>query len=66
VALDQALERLERIDPQQSKIVELKFFSGLNVDETAAVLGISAATVKRDWSVAKAWLHREISGTTIR
>jgi RNA polymerase sigma factor (TIGR02999 family) len=62
VALDEALERLAEIDEQQSRIVELRFFSGLTVDETAEVLGISAATVKRDWSMAKAWLHREISG----
>jgi RNA polymerase sigma factor (TIGR02999 family) len=62
VALDEALNRLAKIDPQQSKVVELRFFSGLNVEETAEVLGISPATVKRDWSVAKAWLHREISG----
>lgn len=62
VALDEALERLAQIDPQQSKIVELRFFSGMSVEETAEVLGISPATVKRDWSVAKAWLHREISG----
>jgi RNA polymerase sigma factor (TIGR02999 family) len=60
VELDQALNRLAEIDPQQSKIVELRFFSGLNVEETAAALNISPATVKRDWSVAKAWLHREI------
>jgi len=58
--IDEALTRLAAIDQQQSRIVELRFFSGLSVDETAAVLGISAATVKRDWSVAKAWLHREI------
>jgi RNA polymerase sigma factor (TIGR02999 family) len=62
VALDEALERLARIDEQQSRIVELRFFSGLTVEETGEVLGISAATVKRDWSMAKAWLHREISG----
>jgi RNA polymerase sigma factor (TIGR02999 family) len=62
VALSEALDRLERIDEQQSKIVELRFFSGLTVEETAAVLDISPATVKRDWSMAKAWLHREISG----
>src|SRR5207244_7702393 len=62
VALDEALNRLAKIDPQQSRVVELRFFSGLNVEETAEVLGISPATVKRDWSVAKAWLHREISG----
>ena len=61
VALDEALERLAEIDEQQSKIVELRFFSGLTVEETAAVLGISPATVKRDWSMAKAWLHRKVS-----
>ena len=61
VALDEALERLSEIDEQQSRIVELRFFSGLTVDETAEVLAISPATVKRDWSMAKAWLHREIS-----
>jgi RNA polymerase sigma factor (TIGR02999 family) len=61
VALDEALDRLAEIDEQQSKIVELRFFSGLTVEETAEVLAISPATVKRDWSVAKAWLHREIS-----
>jgi RNA polymerase sigma-70 factor, ECF subfamily len=61
VELDEALNRLEKIDPQQSKIVELRFFSGLNVEETAAALQISPATVKRDWKVAKAWLYREIS-----
>ena len=62
VALDEALERLAEIDQQQSRIVELRFFSGLTVAETAEVLSISTATVKRDWSMAKAWLHREISG----
>jgi len=61
VAIDRALEKLNKIDEQQSKIVELRFFSGLTVEETATVLGISPATVKRDWSMAKAWLHREIS-----
>ena len=61
VELDEALNRLEKIDSQQSKIVELRFFSGLNVEETAAALQISPATVKRDWKVAKAWLYREIS-----
>ena len=61
VELDQALDRLAEIDPQQSRIVELRFFSGLSVEETAEVLRISPATVKRDWSMAKAWLHREIS-----
>ena len=62
IAVDQALERLSKIDEQQSKIVELRFFSGLTVEETAEVLKISPATVKRDWSMAKAWLHREIRG----
>ncbi|HKE56690.1 MAG TPA: sigma-70 family RNA polymerase sigma factor [Pyrinomonadaceae bacterium] len=61
VALDQALERLGKVDEQQARVVELRFFSGLTVEETAEVLSISAATVKRDWSMAKAWLHREIT-----
>ena len=60
VALDEALARLAEVDEQQSRIVELRFFSGLTVEETAEVLSISPATVKRDWSMAKAWLHREI------
>jgi RNA polymerase sigma-70 factor, ECF subfamily len=64
VALDEALDRLAKIDLQQSRVVELRFFSGLNVEETAEALRISPATVKRDWSVAKAWLYREISGST--
>jgi RNA polymerase sigma-70 factor (ECF subfamily) len=58
--VDEALHRLAEMDPRQGKIVELRFFGGLTVDETAAVLGISAKTVKRDWSVAKAWLHGEL------
>jgi RNA polymerase sigma factor (TIGR02999 family) len=62
VAVDEALNRLAEIDEQQSRVVELRFFSGLTVEETAAVMGISPATVKRDWSMAKAWLHRELSG----
>ena len=62
VALDEALNRLAKIDLQQSRVVELRFFSGLNVEETAEALRVSPATVKRDWSVAKAWLYREISG----
>ena len=56
VALDDALNSLAKIDPQQSRIVELRFFTGLTVEETAEVLGISPATVKRDWVTAKAWL----------
>ncbi len=61
VALDEALTRLAEIDPQQSQIVELRFFSGLSVEETAKVLDVSERTVKRDWNVAKAWLRRELS-----
>jgi len=61
VALDEALTRLAEIDEQQSRVVELRFFSGLTVEETAEVMHISPATVKRDWSMAKAWLHRELS-----
>jgi RNA polymerase sigma-70 factor, ECF subfamily len=57
VALDEALTRLAALDPQQARIVELRFFGGLTIEETAEVLQISAATVKREWSMAKAWLH---------
>ena len=60
--LDQALERLAQLDPRQSQVVELRYFGGLTVEETAQVLGISAKTVKRDWSVARAWLRRELTG----
>lgn len=60
VALDSALQRLEAMDPQQGKVVELRFFGGLTVEETAQALDISVATVKREWAVAKAWLHREL------
>lgn len=57
IALDEALTRLAEIDRQQAKIVELRYFSGLSIEETAKVLGISPATVKRDWAMAKAWLR---------
>lgn len=60
LAIDEALTKLAAIDLQQAQIVELRFFSGLSVEETAAALGISPRTVKRDWSVARAWLRREI------
>jgi DNA-directed RNA polymerase specialized sigma24 family protein len=60
LVLDNALSQLAERDSQQSRIVELRFFAGLTVEETAALLGISAATVKRDWSMAKAWLSRQI------
>ena len=62
VRLDEALSALNELDPQQSRIVELRFFGGLSIEETAEVIGISPATVKRDWSMAKAWLHREMEG----
>ena len=62
VALDDALEDLSKLDPQQGRIVELRFFAGLSIEETAEVLHISPATVKRDWVTAKAWLFREMSG----
>jgi RNA polymerase sigma-70 factor, ECF subfamily len=60
VALDEALEKLARVDTRQSRVVELRFFGGLTVDETATVLGISPKTVKREWSMAKAWLYGEV------
>jgi len=63
IALDTSLTKLEQIDPQQCRIVELRFFSGLSIEDTADALGISPATVKRDWAMVKAWLYREISGS---
>jgi RNA polymerase sigma factor (TIGR02999 family) len=61
VALDDALMDLAKIDPQQSRIVELRYFAGLNIEETAEVIGVSPATVKREWGTAKAWLRSELS-----
>lgn len=61
LALNEALDRLAAKDGQLAKVVELRFFSGLDVVETAEVLGISESTVKRDWQMAKAWLHRELT-----
>lgn len=61
VALDDALETLTLMDLQQGRIVELRFFGGLSIEETARVMGISPATVKRDWKVAKAWLYRQLA-----
>jgi len=58
--LDEALQKLEKLDPQQGRIVELRFFGGLSIEDTANVLSISPATVKRDWAAARAWLFREI------
>jgi RNA polymerase sigma factor (TIGR02999 family) len=61
VALDDVLNELARFDPQQARIVELRFFGGLSIEETSAVMKISPATVKRDWATARAWLYREMS-----
>jgi RNA polymerase sigma factor (TIGR02999 family) len=61
VALDDALRDLGKLDPQQSRLVELRFFAGLSIEESAELLGVSPATVKREWTAAKAWLYREIS-----
>jgi RNA polymerase sigma factor (TIGR02999 family) len=61
LALDQCLQKLERLDPQQNQIVELRYFGGLSIEETAATLGISPATVKREWVTARAWLLRELA-----
>jgi RNA polymerase sigma factor (TIGR02999 family) len=64
LTLDDALTRLAALDPQQARIVELRFFTGLTVEETGAALGISSATVKREWAIAKAWLHHELAQTS--
>ena len=61
VALDEALSRLAKIDPRQSRVVELRFFGGMTEEETAEVLGVSSRTVKRDWSMARAWLYGELN-----
>jgi RNA polymerase sigma-70 factor (ECF subfamily) len=62
VALDDSLNSLASFDIQQGRIVELRFFGGLSIEETAEVLGVSPATVKRDWAMAKAWLYRDMTG----
>jgi RNA polymerase sigma factor (TIGR02999 family) len=59
--LDRALTRLEALDPDQARIIELRFFGGLTIDETAAALSVSPATIKREWTVAKGWLLRELT-----
>lgn len=61
LALDEALDRLNGIDAQQVRIVELRYFGGLSLDETADIMKVSRATVARDWNVARAWLHRELT-----
>jgi RNA polymerase sigma factor (TIGR02999 family) len=60
--LDEALNKLATIDPQAARIVELRYFAGLTIEETAEVLKISPMTIKREWATARAWLHREIAG----
>jgi len=66
IAWDEVLQRLEQLDRRQGRIVELRFFAGLNVEEVAEVLGISTPTVKREWASAKAWLHRELTSGKAR
>jgi RNA polymerase sigma factor (TIGR02999 family) len=63
LALDEALRRLAELDPKQSRVVELRYFAGLGIEETAEVLGVSPATVKREWSMARAWLRRELGAS---
>ncbi len=65
-ALDDALNALSRLDPRKVQVVEMRFFGGLSVEETAEVLQVSGVTVMRDWSIAKAWLYRELGGTAGR
>ena len=65
IAVDDALNTLASLDARQSQVVELRFFGGLSINETAEVLKVSEGTVRRDWSLAKAWLHRELSGVRI-
>ncbi len=62
VALDDALKKLEKHDARKAKVVSLRYFAGLSVEETAEVLELSPATVKNDWAFARAWLHRELTG----
>lgn len=62
LALDEALQRLTAIDERQGRVVECRFFGGMNIEETAAALATSPATVKRDWALARAWLNRELQG----
>jgi RNA polymerase sigma factor (TIGR02999 family) len=63
VALEDALQELSGLDPQQGRVVELRFFGGLSIEETAEVLGVSPATVKRDWSTARLWLNKQLTRT---
>ena len=65
LALDEALDALAEIDPQQSRIIELRYFGGLTIEETAEVMKHSPATIKRKWAMARAWLHQALSGAEI-
>ena len=60
MALDDVLKQLEKLDPRKSQIVEMRFFGGLSLEETAEALNVSVTTVRRDWSLARAWLSREL------
>jgi RNA polymerase sigma factor (TIGR02999 family) len=62
LALEEALTKLEQLDPRKAKVVSLRYFAGLTVEETAAALDLSASTVKNEWAFARAWLHRELGG----
>ena len=62
--LDEALDRLSRLEPRQTRVIELRFFGGLTVEQSAEVLGVSPRTVKNDWNVARAWLHRQLKSKT--
>ena len=66
IALDEALDTLARLNPRQSQVVEMRFFGGLSIDETAEVLRVSRGTVRRDWTMAQAWLYRELTGAEKR
>ena len=63
LALDEALQRLARLDERHARVVELRYFGGLSVEETAVALELSPATVKRAWTIARAWLYRELGGS---
>lgn len=63
IALDEAIQSLEKVDPRQAKIVELRFFGGLSIEETAFILNVSESTVRREWTFAKAWFQRELSNS---
>ena len=66
IGLDTALNELARLDPQQSRIVEIRFFAGLSIQDTAKIVGVSPATVKREWATARAWLRRELEKSEIQ